>query len=179
MARATTALMMATLCCVPQAMAGSAGRCGGTGGNNTKTLTCPSGQYIAGIAARGGLFIDEFSIACRKHPVSGAQGELGSFKSAGPGGGTTSKSAKCGNNHAVYTIRFQSGSLIDKVRSGGCTPREGNGWAQAGTPSAAVVDVGGPGGIACSITCPIGEAMYKVTVKYGGVLDSIRGECRK
>jgi hypothetical protein len=81
--------------------AGSAGRCGGTGGEHTKTLTCPSGQYIAALAARGGLFIDEYSVACRKIPVSGQAGSLGEYKSAGPGGGTSTDSDTCDKGHAV------------------------------------------------------------------------------
>jgi hypothetical protein len=178
-AKTCAAAMVAAFGIADGAVAGSAGRCGGTGGEHTKTLTCPTGEYIAALGARGGLLIDEFSIACRKHPVSGQPGEIGGFKSAGPGGGTLSKSGKCGNGHAMNSISFKSGSFIDRVSSGGCNPREGSGWAGGTIPSSASVNVGGPGGIACSIICPIGEALYKVTVRYGGVVDSIRGECRK
>lgn len=161
-----------------EAMAGSAGRCGGTGGNHSKTLTCPDGQYIAALGARGGLFVDQFSVACRKIPVSGNSGELGGYKSAGPGGGTRSFSDECDNGHAVRIIDFKSGAVVDKVVSGSCMRRSGSGWTRQ-TDSTASVQIGGGGGISCSITCPSNEAMYKVTVKYGGVVDSIRGECRK
>lgn len=65
-----------------------------------------------------------------------------------------------------------------EVDSGGCRGRSGSGWGNS-EQSAASVDIGGGGGIACTISCPSNEAMYKVTVKYGGVIDSIRSECRK
>jgi hypothetical protein len=170
--------ILAALIQVAPADAGSAGRCGGTGGSNTRTLTCPSGQYVAGIGARGGAFVDEFSIACRKIPVSGDPGDLGGFKSAGPGGGTLTNSGKCGRKDAVKAIVFNSGAFVDKVRNVNCNGREGNGWSDS-ISTGFVVDIGGFGGGQCIMRCPVNEALYKVTVKSGGVVDSIRGECRK
>lgn len=162
------------------AMASSAGRCGGTGGHSTKTLTCPDGQYIVGIGARAGLVIDEFSIACQKIPVSGSPGSRGGFKSGGPGGGVVSTSAFCKQGQAVTTISTRSGAVVDRVSSGSCQSREGDGWKSGNSGvSFAKLDIGGPGGGFCQLACPQGEAMFKITVKFGGVVDSLRGECRK
>ncbi|MFZ1681631.1 MAG: hypothetical protein WAT70_11500 [Rhizobiaceae bacterium] len=160
--------------------ASSAGRCGGTGGGSTKTLTCPAGQYIVGIGARAGLVIDEFSIACQKIPVSGAAGSRGGFKSGGPGGGVVSRSAFCKQGQAVTSITTHSGGFVDKVHSGACQSRDGDGWKSGNSGvSFAELDLGGPGGGFCQLACPQGEAMFKITVKFGGVVDSLRGECRK
>jgi hypothetical protein len=52
--RISAAAVVALFGTADLANAGSAGRCGGTGGNNTKTLTCPSGQYVAAVAGRAG-----------------------------------------------------------------------------------------------------------------------------
>ena len=72
---------------------GSAGRCGGGGGEKRELIQCPEGQHIAAMATRGGAFIDEVSIACRRIPVSGEPGPLGPWVSAGPGGGDRVKRA--------------------------------------------------------------------------------------
>jgi hypothetical protein len=138
------------------------------------------GAFIVGIGARGGLLVDEFSVACQKIPVTGEPGQRGGFKSIGPGGGTFSASGICGKGDAIHIIWMKSGSFIDKVKDAWCFGRDGNGW-EINPPnfSKADVDIGGVGGVSCSIRCPDGEALYKVTVKYGGVIDSIRGECRQ
>lgn len=174
-------LVLAAACLLPSAaLASSAGRCGGTGGTKQKTLECPAGQYIVGIGARGRAFVDEFSIACQKIPVSGTPGSRGGFKSAGPGGGTSTNSDLCDAGHALTTLHVKSGALVDKVEFGRCYPREGDGWKLKRTEgSVPSVQIGGGGGISCTIDCPKGEALFKVTVKSGGVVDSLRGECRK
>jgi hypothetical protein len=175
----TAALFMAAFC-ANEAAAGSTGRCGGTGGNHTKVLTCPSGQYIVGLGARGGAFVDQFSIVCQKIPVSGTPGERGDWRDAGPGGGTQSRHAFCKSKQAVLGLRVKSGSLMDKIMGFGCDPRSGSGWdSTIGTDTNRSIDIGGPGGIGCDLLCPPTEALYQVTVKYGGVIDSIKGQCRK
>lgn len=176
---ASSFALLAVLAPVTSAIAGSAGRCGGTGGNHTKTLTCPSGQYVAGVSARGGLFVDEFSIACRKIPANGSVGDLGSYMSAGPGGGTETASGNCSRKHAVTRLTVVSGAVIDSVFFAKCSTRNDEGGWNADSASGVTLEIGGPGGGRCRVECPQNEALYKVTVKYGGVIDSIRGECRK
>jgi hypothetical protein len=155
----------------------SAGRCGGTGGGNVTTLTCAAGEYIAGLHVRGGAFVDQFSIACRRIPVSGAAGPLGEYKSAGPGGGTRSNSVQCTSGDAFSWISFSSGAYVDKAVAGGCASREGDRWGRAWYRLP--IDIGGLGGYDCSVGCPYGEALYQVTVRHGGWIDSIRGDCRQ
>jgi hypothetical protein len=175
---ASIALVAIVAHLVPAA-AGSAGKCGGGGGDKSATLTCPSGQYVAGIAARGGLFLDEYSIACRKIPASGAPGSLGDYKTGGPGDSNSIDTDTCDKGHAANELWFRSGAVIDRAEKGFCVKRSGDGWGSGDRDSVADISEGGPGGLACFIRCPAGEAIYKLTVKYGGVIDSIRGECRR
>lgn len=175
----TIATTLITVAQITSAEASATGRCGGTGGQHTKTLTCPTGQYIAGVAARGGLYTDQYSIACRNIPPSGSPGGIGSFMSAGPGGGTQNVSGTCGSKgHAVFGMSFKSGVYVDHASDASCTNRVESGWGNT-IPSHIPLEVGGPGGITCRITCPTGEAMYQLTVKYGAWVDSVSGQCRR
>jgi hypothetical protein len=163
-----------------EAEASSAGRCGGTGGPHSKTLTCPAGQYVVGLSARGGVYVDQVSIACQKIPTSGQFGPRGGFLSAGPGGGTDQHGGFCDLHQAVAFLRLKSGIYLDHFTNGGCNAREGDGWrVSEGNQSSADVDIGGPGGISCTVSCPPGEALYGVSVRYGAWIDSISGQCRK
>lgn len=174
-----TAVLMVGLAVSGAAHAGSAGKCGGSGGDKTSTLTCPSGQYVAGISARAGAFLDEYGIACRKILVSGAAGALGDDKRGGPGGSGLRAEGKCAKGHAVNELWFRSGAVVDGAGRGFCVERAGDGWNSGDRDSTIDIREGGPGGLACSISCPAGEAIYKITIRYGGVIDSVRGECRR
>jgi hypothetical protein len=178
LARVTAIALVTVFGQVDVAGAGSAGRCGGTGGNNHRVLTCPDGHYVAAIGARGRSFVDEFSIACRRIPVSGQPGSLGSYKSAGSGGGTGGDSGECDKGHAVKTIMFRSGFFVDNVIAVSCGSRSGDGWT-SDTQSSFDIEIGGIGGQICTIECQSNEALYKVTVRYGAWVDSVRAECRK
>jgi hypothetical protein len=161
------------------AEAGSTGRCGGSHATpHSKTLTCPSGQYVAALTVRGALYVDQFSIACRSIPVSGEPGDIGTFKSAGPGGGVLSETESCVVGSAVTRVKVNSGVYVDKIKSVTCHPREGTGWASR-RGEILDISIGGPGGGFCGFSCPDGEALYQVTVKYGDWIDSIRGSCRR
>ncbi|MGD9913463.1 MAG: hypothetical protein AB7S80_05220 [Rhizobiaceae bacterium] len=162
------------------AAASSAGRCGGGGGQKTKTLTCPKGQYIVGVAARGGAFVDEISVACQKIPTSGEPGPRGAFRSAGTGGGTDARSGFCRAAQAVMELSTKGGAYLDRVKVASCNPRRNTGaWETVGINSSVSLNIGGLGGTDCTIECPAGEALYELTVKYGGWIDSIRGQCRQ
>lgn len=98
--------------------------------------------------------------------------------SAGPGGGTRSQSGECRrNDEAVTSIIVRSGAFVDKIDYARCRDRDDGGWRpDKGTFS---LKIGGSGGGECFVTCPFGEALYKVTVKSGGWIDSISGQCRQ
>lgn len=161
--------------------AGSTGRCGGTGGKFSKTLSCPEGEYVDGIGARAGGFVDQVSIRCRKIPAAGVKQSLGpkqSFKSAGPGGGTSNNSVSCPDGQAVTFIHVYSGAFLDRLGSVGCGQRDGTGWRERASGQQPL-NTGGPGGHYCDFDCPAGEALTGITVRYEGWVDSITGQCRR
>jgi hypothetical protein len=171
--------LVANIAMITSATAGSAGRCGGGGGDKTDVLECPAGHwYITQVGARGGAFVDEFSIACRRlPPLEPATNEVTDSISGGPGGGTHSKWTYCPDaRHAVWIIDFKSGALVDRVTSGQCKGRPGVGGVR---DFESALNVGGDGGIPCQLKCPPSEYMYKITIKYGAFMDSIKGDCRQ
>jgi hypothetical protein len=164
--------------------AGSTGRCGGTGGKFTKSITCPAGEYIVGLGERRGMFVDSISAACRKIPVKGSTEPLGprqSFQTAGASGGTASSSVVCRDNRAIRVVHVYSGGFVDDLRAASCGERSPDGWSTLhGVEGATLsLDRNGTGGHSCHLSCPPGEALYKLTVKYDGWVDSVRGECRR
>lgn len=168
---AAAALLAAT------ANASSTGRCGGTGGDRSKTLTCPEGQYIVGFGARYGVYVDSISIRCAAFDSAGKRKSPGDWKTAGGSGGTLYKDGQCSGDRALTYFEFSSGGYVDKARSGRCFTRQAEGGF-GGSVKDFTVDGGGPGGIYCGMQCPTGEALYEVTVKSGGWVDSIKGKCR-
>jgi len=164
---------------VQSAWAGGTGRCGGTGGSNQKTLTCPSGQYVVGLQGRGGTYVDLVGIACAPIGADGKRGTIGTFMSAGPGGGTNTGSGICPGRDAVRAIRGNSGIWYDYLGDGACSGRVAStGRFEDRDATTAPVKVGGSGGSQCRVGCPTGEALYSITVKYGSWIDSISGQCR-
>lgn len=164
----------------PAAWAGSTGRCGGTGGPNQKTLTCQSGQYVVGLQARGGTYVDLVGIACAPIGANGKRGTIGAFKSAGPGGGTQSRDGFCPGSTAVTRIEGRSGVWYDRLSDGACRGRDlGTGRFDSPEQVGPLINVGGVlGGRPCAIPCPSGEALISVSVRYGSWIDSISGQCR-
>jgi hypothetical protein len=120
---------------ITAAIAGSAGRCGGDGGNRSQnqTLTCPEGEYIAGIATkkRFGTRINQFNIVCQKFSVGGTLGTRGDYISVGPGDGRSEETG-CVSGSAISAIHVQSGidvqngAYIDRVEGAVCSFRYGD-----------------------------------------------------
>jgi hypothetical protein len=179
--RATVlAAALAVLFTAGGAEAASAGKCGGTGGSKTKTLTCPAGQYIIGMSARGGSYVDMVGIRCARFKSNARQDVPGAWMTAGPGGGSVADDTTCGTTQAVSVLHLFTGWYVDNLVSVRCRNKKlGSGFSEiADQDEERSVNVGGNGGHGCSLICPSGEALYQVTVRSGSWIDSIRGSCR-
>ncbi len=163
---------------IPAAWAGGTGSCGGGSASNTKTLTCPTGQYVVEMRAKGALYVDSIGIACAPIGANGARGTVGAFMTAGSSGGTTEKSGTCPGNGAVFTMFGASGIYYDRLDIARCAVRNASTHRFQDAGTRITIGVGGPGGITCDLPCPAGEALTSVTVKYGSWIDSISGQCR-
>jgi len=163
------------------AQAASIGRCGGGGGPQSAQLSCPEGQYVVRLSATGGDYVDRIGIRCASFNAAGARSALGHSASAGGGGGSESATGTCPGNRAVASIWTFSGDWLDVLGSANCAQRRaagGFGPLNDGTSVLMEFDVGGDGGRLCHLICPAGQAVHKITVRYGWWIDSIEVFCR-
>jgi hypothetical protein len=172
------AALIAALMMTGSAEAASVGVCGGGGGSQSKTLSCPSGQYIVGLSVRAGYFIDRIGVRCASIASTGKRGTLGAFQFAGGTGGSESDSATCRANGAVIGLDIRAGSYIDKVFAGRCRSRQAQGGFVGNPHSIVFRDIGGFRGNECVLICSGGEAIHRIIVRYGSWLDSIEAFCR-
>lgn len=176
------AALIAALLIPGSVEAASIGACGGGGGSQSATLSCPTGQYIVGVFARGGSYVDRIGIRCAPFTIgTGARGAPGAFQYAGGTGGSTSKSATCSGNRAVARIATRSGGYVDSATDLICVPRiSSGGFSALGGSNNKFIsfEVGGNGGDSCVLACPGGEAMNRIIVRYGSWIDSIEAFCR-
>lgn len=159
----------------------SIGRCGGDGGSQTAQLSCPSGQYVVGLSAKGGKYVDRLGVQCAPFNAAGVRRPIAYSAGAGGTGGTQSAGGVCGGNGAFVRILGRGGAWLDKLDLARCAERKASGGF-AGTEGAnsTLVEfyVGGGGGRPCTLACPTGQAIHKITVRYGSWIDSIEVFCR-
>lgn len=164
-----------------QALAGSAGRCGG--GNRTGVIKCPSGQYIVGFGVRRGQYVDSVTAQCQRIGALGEQlGRKGDTVTVGTGGGIQNQYRECDAGNAITQIRMFSGMWVDAIDRFRCSGRERDGsWSRAFIVSGRFGGTGSlpVGGVPCELQCPPGEALTSLKVKYGGWVDSIEGTCSR
>jgi hypothetical protein len=172
------AALIAALATTGPADAASVGVCGGSGGSQSKTLSCPAGQYIVGLSMRAGTYIDRIGIRCASIDSTGKRGKPGAFQYAGGAGGTDSESGTCPRSGAVTAIHMKAGSYIDRAIHGVCKARAVQGDFDAPTHTVINLYIGGTGGTDCRLLCSEGEAMHRLIVRYGSWVDSIEGFCR-
>jgi hypothetical protein len=175
------ALAIGLLLAAGVAEASSTGRCGGSGGPRSTNVTCSSGQYVVGVSARGGSYVDQIGLRCASFDAAGKRIGQGSWKTGGPGGGSVSRDKTCAATEAVIQLDLKSGVYVDQMVEAKCRKRlAGGGFDE--TPrnyTRLNLEVGGfLGGRSCELQCPGGEALYGVTIKHGGWIDSITGKCR-
>jgi hypothetical protein len=164
---------------VTGAVAGSTGRCGGTGGDKTKTLSCPRGEYIVGVGYRAGQYVDSITVQCQAIAADGEPGRRGARETAGGSGGTRSNFKSCRSSSAFVKLTVHSGIWVDLLASGECRAKNNEGrWVRAYEYlEYELLNLGGTAR-KCALECPPGEALTSLTVRYGGWIDSISGQCR-
>jgi hypothetical protein len=163
------------------AEAASIGRCGGNGGPSTASLSCPSGQYIIGLSAVGGRYVDKIGVRCAAFNPAGVRGPQGYSGSAGGSGGDHSASATCTGNAAIARMLARGASWLDAVANFRCDQRKpAGGFEKPASPGAGLMElnVGGFRGEPCRLSCPEGQAMHMIKVRYGSWVDSIEVFCR-
>jgi hypothetical protein len=161
--------------------ASSTGRCGGVGGPKAKQLSCPDGQYVVGLRARGASYVDQVGVACAAFGSDGKRGSVGAWMTGGGSGGTASDDAVCGSDRAVGTVKLKSGIYVDRVSKIVCETRKADGGFDghgAASLTLGSSGIGGGGGFDCSLQCPSNEALVGVIITFGGWADSLRGECQ-
>jgi hypothetical protein len=181
--RVVTTAMAALVAALLSGPAGAAsvGTCGGSGGSQSITLSCPAGKYIVSVFARGASYVDRIGVRCAGFSSTGARGTLGAFQYGGGSGGTSSKSGTCSGDSAVVRIFTRAGIYLDRVRQTVCaTRRAAGGFRAPGGKQFFFLDIGGSNfaGSECDLQCPDGEAMHRIIVRYGSWIDSIEAFCR-
>lgn len=179
---AFVALLLSVLLCDGAAFAGSAGRCGGNGGSKAAFLSCPSGQYVVGLSAKGDRYVDRLGIRCAPFSSSGKRGAIAHTASAGGTGGTANASGQCVGNSAFIGLVARGDVWLDSIGNARCASRASGGGFEAATAQGSTLiefNIGGYGGKQCSLRCPAGEAIYEIRVRYGAWIDSIEVLCRR
>jgi hypothetical protein len=158
---------------------------GGGGGNNTATAECPAPEFAIGLSYRCGSYGNSIQLKCGK--VSNGTivpTRVTSF--AGATGGGSVLSSQCSEagkfNAAITQIKTRADLYVDQIGPQTCTRLNAN--ATPPTMTTGVYAVGGNcnnsgHGVVQFATCPIGEVLFKVVVKYGLWMDSFQGYCRK
>lgn len=158
--------------------AASVGRCGGNGGSKTTSLSCPPGMYIIGLTAKGGDYLDHLGIKCAPFNAAGKRGAVGHTAGAGGTGGNQSVNSSCSGNRAISSLLAYSGSWVDRLASALCAERKPAGGFEGGKFDARLeLDVGGSHGSQCRLSCPTGQALNKLKIRYGAWIDSIEAFC--
>ncbi len=75
-------------------------------------------------------------------------------------------------------INVYSGAFVDRLGVAGCVVRDGTGWRTRDSAQKRL-NIGGPGGHYCEFSCPEGEALTSIKVRYEGWVDSITGTCQR
>jgi hypothetical protein len=169
------------------ALAGTTAKVGGTGGTRTVVLDCGTDAFAIGLYAQGGKdnpmvgmnLVRQIQLRCRKfsnhRPLASAPETVtavarSDFQATAD---VSTSLTRCGSSQAaVSSITFQAGAYIDRIQQFQCMDYPTT------FDLLNAMNVGGFGGSRMSAQCPRGEALYKLTVRVGGAIDSVVGTCR-
>jgi hypothetical protein len=176
--RALTYLTLAATLGTRSTFFGETDRVGGTGGDKLLSMDCGSGGFIVGVTASGGKdgqfgfnLVRRIRFTCRMANGSTQQ----TAEAVGSHAITqdlSSASVSCPTGMVIDSFGTNAGTYIDRLSYGDCISSTQN---QSGLN----INVGGDGGVGTNaFSCPATEALYRVDVRYGDTIDSMKGYCR-
>ncbi len=163
------------------AWAASTGRCGGEGGDRRAVIRCPEGQFIIGVGGRGGAFLNSISIRCAPFDNRGKRGTpQRTWLHGGAEGGSGYREGLCRGDRAVDAIKIRSGAYVDRITRITCVDMTNPVPNSRENKQSVEIEAGNsnPTPAFCDLQCPTGEALFQLTVRYGGWMDSVTGQCR-
>jgi hypothetical protein len=170
----------ATIAGSAQAHAGATQWCGGSGGNHTLTLSCPSGKLIVGVGGKGATYLDDVDIMCGTPNANGLFAASGVWKN-GPKHLLAEGSDICTGGQAAIGLSTQAQLYVDRIHSAYCSACSG-GACHDPFMSTFTINAGGgndEAGKRCELDCPAGQGAYSIEIRYGAWIDAIRLHCRK
>lgn len=174
--------VLAVMTATSGASATETARVGGGGGDQTVDMSCGSNAFIVGVVASGGKdqpfgmnLLRKIRFRCQAFTgtTPGANQPDTAQASAGDSAtsNTSSDEGSCTSGRVVTNLELYAASFIDRLQSFECQ-------TASASQSHIEMNVGGEGGSRQFIACPQGEALYKVTARKGGAIDSLKGYCR-
>jgi hypothetical protein len=157
---------------------GETARVGGSGGDKLLSMDCGSGGFIVGVTAFGGKdgqfgfnLVRRIRFTCRMANGS-TQQTAEAVGSKAITQDLSNNSVSCPSGMVIDSFGINSGIYIDRLSYGDCiSPTQ----SQSGLN----INVGGDGGIGTNaFSCPATEVLYRVDVRYGDTIDSMKGYCR-
>ncbi len=165
------------------AHAGETERIGGSGGLLVR-MDCGANSFLTGVSVTSGSYtlydmvlLRRLRFGCREFNGSTPSAyETATDKAVQPKYGLANETVgggACAAGHAMRSITVKAGIYIDRLVEIGCRPTSST------IPVPVPVNVGGNGGTTNFISCPSGEALYRVDVRADDAIDSLQGFCRR
>jgi hypothetical protein len=199
--RAGRALLLCVAACAllhpGTSRAAMTGRIGGDGGAKTQRVECNyanafltsfTAKYIPVSKDFYVLRAIRFSCIVAAGSEQGSKWTLDSDVEAAPvsidptygpvlGSGEVMESFACSSDQALYRISAYTGSYVDAIDSAGCRRRDGSASTAVSEPPL-FTRPGRRDGTYRSLTCPSGQALYRIDARVGSAVDSLQGYCR-
>lgn len=196
MTRCSRRLLWALILCgAPMvAQAGTTPWCGAgpASGAGTTNLTCPAGQGIVAIGTTSGPLdsgpVTAIRINCAvQRTNSGGSGYPsqtvwqggGSWK-GWPSSGSTQVTRMCSDGRVMRSLHtYGRPHGLEKVTGAGCAACNADMGFCGQVVQHLKLPVLNPWGPRCDMQCPNDEYLYRLQIRRGAWVDSIRGHCRK
>jgi hypothetical protein len=173
-----TLICSATLAIAASFAASETARIGGPGGNRTVTMDCGSSAFIVGATARGGKdmsfgwnVVRRLKFTCRALNGTSTTQTTEAIADKAATVDVSNGSGTCSADRVATSLEFKTGLVIDRFHTVKCHTVS---FAQQYLD----MNVGGEGGSRAFLSCPNGEALYKVEARVSDNIDNLKGWCR-